>query len=221
MITKKNNNLLISYLTLRQLIGVLGILLPFISMLFGCWLGDFSVRGSISAYYYTNVRDIFVGLLVVVSFFLITYKGYGTLDNVVTSISGFAGFAIAIFPCSVDGISHAVGLFQFPIKTSNIIHLSSATLFFLLLAVNSFFLFTKSDPAKIKTRQKKIRNAIYRVSGIVIFLSLVAIALFIWLTSSAYIEENKIILFFEIIMLVAFGISWLVKGEAIFKDKKK
>lgn len=217
---KKNDDIVVSYLTLRKTIGILGIMLPLISMLFGKVFGNFSLQSSISAYYYTNVGDIFSGLLIAISLFLLTYKGYQKIDNVITSMSGLAGLLIVLFPCSVENVSGRVGLFQLDVKISNVIHLASAFIFFVLLAINSLFLFTKSNPAGQKTQQKKQRNIVYRTSGVILFLCLVSLGFFMWFTSAAFMETFKIILIFEIIMLIAFGASWLVKGEAIFKDRR-
>ena len=53
---------IISYYTMRRAIGVLGITLPLILLAGSFLLGDCKeVQGSISTYYYTNMRNIFVG----------------------------------------------------------------------------------------------------------------------------------------------------------------
>ena len=110
---KKNDNLIISYKALRRLIGILGILLPVINILGGCLIGEEPIQQSISMYYYTNMRDFLVGLLFVVSLFLITYKGYNLIDLIVSSIIGIAGLGVAIFPCFNElFITQRVGIFQ-------------------------------------------------------------------------------------------------------------
>lgn len=113
MLKNKNMSLIVSYLTLRKLIGILGILLPFACLLGGSLLQNAPVLDSISAYYHSNMRDVLTGLLVGVSLFLITYKGYESRDTLVAILSGIAGLGIAIFPCeSRIEPSSAVGLFQ-------------------------------------------------------------------------------------------------------------
>ena len=54
----------------------------------------FVILDSISNYYYTNMRDFFVGLLFAISLFLISYTGYEKIDNIVGNISGL--FALEI-----------------------------------------------------------------------------------------------------------------------------
>jgi hypothetical protein len=91
-------------------------------------------------------------------------------------------------------------------------------LFFLILASFSFFLFTKTAKDKGPTRQKKKRNVIYRICGLVMVASLTATVIFMAIRD----DNSKFPFVFlgETIALVAFGISWLTKGEAIYPDKK-
>lgn len=69
------------------------------------------------------------------------------------------------------------------------------------------------------TGNKRKRNAIYRACGIAI-LSLLALLLILMLVADeGFIREKRIVLIIEALMLVAFGFSWLVKGETILKDQ--
>jgi len=218
MLKDKNKSFIVSYLTLRKLIGVLGMLLPFACLLGGSLFQNVPVRDSISAYYHSNMRDVLVGLLVGVSLFLMTYKGYERRDTLMAIISGFAGLGIAVFPCAsrVDPPS-AVGLFQFTPPIAGYLHYGSSVLFFILLGVNSYFLFTLGDKENW-TRHKSIRNGIYRVCGLVIFASLLTLAILTMILGDELIKTVWTFVF-ETVMLLAFGISWLVKGETFFADK--
>jgi hypothetical protein len=220
MVNAENPNIIISYITMRRLIGIMGILLPFICIAGGWAFSGTAVQESISVYYYSNMRDFFVGLMAGVSMFLITYKGYEIIDNLVTSLSGLAGLGLCIFPCIITGYPiQPIGIFQINSDTSNIIHIVSAALFFTLLAINSFFLFTRSNCLPDDyTLNKKIRNKIYRGCGILIFASLIILMLLTLMFGQTWVEQNKIPLMLEIVMLSAFGVSWLVKGETLFKD---
>jgi hypothetical protein len=69
------NNLVISELVLRRLIGWLGISLPLV-LTTGNWIfARTSPPGSISGYYYTDMRSIFVGGLCALGAFLLAYRG--------------------------------------------------------------------------------------------------------------------------------------------------
>jgi hypothetical protein len=161
------------------------------------------------------MRDCFVGILVGISLFLIAYKGYQRIDNIVTSIIGFLGLGVAAFPSRYSIAStEPLGIFQIAPTISNKIHLICAFSFFFLLAFNSIFLFTLTERENIpKTRNRKIRNYIYIGCGIVILISLAILLIRSLVGAGA--ENSKILLFFETIMLVAFGISWLVKGRTL------
>lgn len=213
-----NNDVIISYKALRRLIGFLGILLPIVLILGGWLLADSPIQQSISLYYYSNMRDFLVGILFVVSLFLITYKGSFVIDNVVTTLTGVTGLCVAIFPCFNELYeTQRVGIFQMYPDKSNIVHLTSASLFFILLAINSIFLFTrKIDPV---TPQKLTRNKIYRICGFIILACFVGLVVCMLILTQEQKFNTKLILILEAIALWAFGISWLVKGQTIFVDK--
>jgi hypothetical protein len=218
LLKKRNKSIIFSYMALRRLIGLLGMLLPFICIAGGLAFADKEVQESISFYYHTNMRDFFVGLMFAVSFFLITYKGYDKIDNIVTTVSGTAGLALAVFPCFFDyAQSIRLGIFQLDQKLSDIFHLSSAAVFFLLLAVNSIFLFTLSS-STYKTPNKRIRNFVYRFCGIVIIACIAALAVLNAVFGPQWLAERSLVLILETVMLNAFGFSWLIKGETLFRD---
>ncbi|WP_020144576.1 hypothetical protein [Terracoccus sp. 273MFTsu3.1] len=62
-----------------------------------CWLG------SISAYYYTPARTVFVGSLCALGASLIAYKGHSPQEDVLLNFSGFMAFVVAMVPTVPDG----------------------------------------------------------------------------------------------------------------------
>ena len=216
----KNKNLIISYLALRRLIGILGIALPVIVVTGGFIENGFVIQGSISGYYYTNMRDFFIGLLCVVSLFLISYKGYERIDDIVGNMSGVFALGMMIFPTSMFSEKIVkVGLFLIDDNISEYIHLTFGALFFLSLSFNSIFLFTRRDPG-ILSKEKRHRNIIYRICGVVMILAIVCIIIYMFFLRDTIISKMNPVLILESIALIAFGISWLVKGNTLFKDKK-
>ena len=75
------NRLLVSYFTLRKLIGWMAILVPFILALLNWILFRGGLGSSVSSYYHTNVGRVFVGTLCSIGVFLLAYKGYKRLDT--------------------------------------------------------------------------------------------------------------------------------------------
>ena len=82
-----------SYLLMRAMVGAIGVVLPFLLVLGDRLLfsGKPFPRDSLSAYYYSGVRDLFVGTLSVTAIFLVTYKVIErNLDNTLSIVAGLA-----------------------------------------------------------------------------------------------------------------------------------
>jgi len=75
-----------------------------------CWLG------SISAYYFTPSRTVFVGSLFALGAALVAYKGHSAAEDVLLNFSGFMAFVVAMVPtvpderCSTAGSTNPFAL---------------------------------------------------------------------------------------------------------------
>lgn len=199
-----------SYWTLRKAVGWIGLLLPFVLMFGGVlFFKGKLVAGSISYYYHTGMGDVFVGALCAVALFMFFYCGFDKWDDWAGNLAGLFAIGVAWFPTTKSGPEDWVG----------IVHLTCAILFFLTLASFSLFLFTKTAKDKEPTKQKKKRNLIYIICGIIMVASLIAIVIY-----KIFFRDHSsvcsIVFWGETIALVAFGVSWLTKGEAIYPDKR-
>ncbi|MBI1343545.1 MAG: hypothetical protein GC171_11480 [Terrimonas sp.] len=218
---QKEDPRLISFNTLRKSIGWLGLLLP-AAMLTGNLVFSHchAIQDSNSHYYYTITGDLFVGILCAVALFLLSYKGYPgePVDNLLTSLAGICALGIAFLPTN-DNSADSCAIFHLPLdKARNIAHYSFAAVFFLLLAAISYFLFTKSKGEK--TNRKLLRNKIYRSCGLLIFFFIALIAVYnIFPESFRWLDPYKPVFWLEWLALIAFGSSWLIKGELMLKDK--
>jgi hypothetical protein len=213
--SKSENALVFSYLTLRQAIGLLGTSFPFVLSLGAVIFFRTGIQSSISSYYHTGMGDVFVGTLCVIGFFLLSYKGYERADDIAGVLGCVFAVGVALFPTTPDNLASGDARFV------GYIHFASATLFFLTLIYFSLFLFTKTDPSRPSTRRKLKRNIVYRVCGYTMSLCIVLIVIYILLPDqvASPIEVYKPVFWLESIAVVAFGISWLTKGEAILKDE--
>jgi hypothetical protein len=219
MSKNRERSLIFSYLAMRRLIGILGISLPFIIVLGGLTQGASSLQGSISGYYYTNMRDFLVGILNGVALFLISYKGYEKIDDIVANLSGLFALGMVFFPTGMFcGHVVKVGMFQLDDNISEIVHLAFGSLFFLALSFNSMFLFTRRHPG-VMGREKKRRNLIYRTCGIVMLVAQIIIAIYTAFLRTTFLAGTYPVLILETVALFAFGISWLVKGNTLFQDR--
>lgn len=199
-------------------------LLPLIvltlSLIFGYGLPD-----SISATYYLDpCITPFMIILGAAGIFLICYNGYDRQDDIICTLAGCFALGICLFSCKIEELADhwpelaeltRVGTFQIVPNISGIFHNICAVGFFMLLAYNSIFLFTKSGG--VMTENKKKRNIIFRVCGIgmvVSFLAIIPVSIFKLWGGTWLIEA---------IALGFFGISWLTKADRyrwLFADKK-
>jgi len=202
-------HLTITYFTLRKIIGFLGFFLA-PALVLGSFVIDHTkyIQVSMSAYYHTGVRNLFVGVICGMSLFLFSYHGYKWYDSLASKLAGLFGLGIAFLPTSETNDKSDI---------ISILHYLTSAAFLVILAMMSIFLFTKSKGNK--TTRKKQRNRVYRTCGIVILVSIAGIPIVgidsIW----EQVKFLKPTFVFETIALVAFGISWLTKGEAILKDE--
>ncbi len=218
MVEKHRQDMVLSYHRVRTALGILGMALPLVLIIGG--LMDYRrIEPSISDFYHTTYRDIFVGTLCAIGVFLICYRGYGRRegdvidDDWLGTIAGVSAFGVALFPneSPTDQIAtmtqNIVG-----IGTSPMFHYASALIFFACLAVFCLVKFPRTaNPG---------RRQIYLACGWIIILSLIGIA-----AASAVkilgagpardiVVGYGLVFWFEAIGIWAFGLSWLVKGKA-------
>lgn len=213
---------LISTNSLVQSIGWLSALLP-VSMVLGNLIfgGCSCIQDSVSDYYYTITGDLLVGILSAVALLLISYRRYpgDRSDSILSTTAGILALGVAFFPTN-ETSADKCAIIHLPLsELRNNLHNILSALLFLVLSAISLFLFTKSKGV-IVTKQKLQRNRIYRTCCVVMLLCIVVLALYINLRDSMlWLKPYKPVFWLESTALIAFGISWLVKGELFLKDK--
>lgn len=213
-----------TYRRLRRAIGYLGISLPLLLVL-GSAIPYLQtpLQPSISHYYFTPLRDLFTGILCATGFFLIRYQGRpGPLplyqdEGKITNMAGALAFVIAWIPAKPLANSPFVPtLLPLSAQTAGNVHLAAAGLFFLLLALLCFAVFTQGQAHP--PNQPNIsfnENHVYRICGGTILLSLLGI----WVLSGSE-RFPYVTLELEALALFAFGLSWLVKGRFLGRSKQ-
>ncbi len=220
---------IISYYTMRRAIGVLGITLPLIlvagSLQFG---GCQEVQGSISTYYHTNMRNIFVGYNCAVALFLFAYRGHDWRDNLAGYLGCIAVLGVAFLPCTLSEPGQPCLL---PVSNQNPLigklHNLSALIYFTILIVYSLLLFPKTHmdmvtgEKRFMARQKRRRNVVYYICGSIMTASLLLIIVYMGFLENLYpsLRDLDPIFWLESLVLLSFGTSWLTKGQLFFRDE--
>lgn len=203
----------INHKVMRVIVGCIAILIsPTVYLLSG--------RGneltSISISYWTDSRDIFVGSLIAVGFFLSAYNGTGNKrdwEYFLSKAACFFAICVALFPTkgfsSSDIPAKWVSAITEKMNTqSTYIHYGSAILLFACLIAMMWF-FSIRAMGKGKPR----RAYFYRTDSV--FMAVGIIGLFVY---GQITNLSKMILFIEIWGLTLFGIGWLVAGS--YKTEK-
>ncbi|MEZ5716464.1 MAG: hypothetical protein R3D85_15730 [Paracoccaceae bacterium] len=216
---------------LRRAIGLIGVALP--PLLLGAVLGiGVPMQNSISEFYFTAMRDVFVLTLTGIGVVLITYYGYdrrpGEIlsDWGVSTTAGAGALAVALVPTLCDSAAAQAApspsLFDRLIASDslqNTLHFGAAGVFLTALAIMCLRLFPKSDspaPGRHKTR----RNRLYRACGWVI-LAMVAALLTVKLILGdpfGWDPAWHFTFWVETVAVWAFGLAWLVKGAALSRQ---
>lgn len=200
---------IISYKTLRVLIGVAGIGLP-VLMIVGKLIaeGNLQLEFSVSDYYDNGVAgDLLVGILFALGFFLFSYRGYEAIDNKIATIGAVMALGVALFPTTSNTL------------WVHYMHFVFAISLFIVFIIFSMYLFRKTSKSKIVSDEKKDRNKVYLICGIIMIASIIGIAIgMIWFEAAC--AKMSLVFWGEAVALISFGISWLTKSEWLYlKDK--
>lgn len=214
------NPIVLSYKALRKAVGYLAIALPGLLVVPSVFLHNPPfLQRSISAYYYTDLRDVFVGCLCALAMFMFCTRGYDWRDEYAGITSALALLGVALLPMSSRDIKDILPCSTEPLFP--LLHVACAIFLFLVLGYFCLFLFrmTSGNP----TPQKLQRNAIYLWCGCIIYASMMMEGLLALGRSftpglQSYWSNGHHELICEVVCLWAFGYAWLIKGEAFYKD---
>ena len=199
----------------RQLVGALGAALPLLLWLVAAFrpvdpARRWDLLGSVSAYYHTGAVSVFAGILIALTVFLFTYRGYdnarGSHDRIAANIAATAAAFVAFFPTAAPNGVTAPSWWTATIGT---IHSVSATTLFAAFIYFSLFLFPLSDAKKGAPlpADKIRRNRIYRVCGVAMVVCV------LWAGSALFTHAP--IFWPEALALEFFAVSWLTKGRVV------
>lgn len=172
-----------------------------------------TIQFSISHYYYTGMRNVFVGILFAIAFFLYCYPGYDRRDNIAGNLACVFALLVALCPTNPTQADHGF---------LGTVHNISAASLFSILTYFSLCLFTRTGDKDKMTREKRKRNRLYKINGYIMITCVFLIGFYlIFLRGRTTLDDLCPVFWLESVALLAFGLSWLVKGEVFIKDRPK
>lgn len=215
------NDLVLSFLAVRRAIGLLGLFLPLALIVYGL-LGGEGIRASMSAYYYSPMREIFVGTLCAQAVFLWSYEGYRPVDGDwlsdrnLSRAAALGAAGIALWPTTPEGAVEVASctLTQcvMGVQGARLVHLAAAALFFGAMALTFLILFTRGDD---REPMKQGANRIYRACGWTIIAALALIGLLQFTPLGARLAPWSPVFWLEVLASFAIAASWTVKGRSL------
>jgi hypothetical protein len=215
----------LSYLLIRTVVGVIGIVLPFI-LIFGeaIYLANgVHIQGSLSVYYHSSMRDFFVAGLCVVGFLLATYMSglTKTWDFWLSLVAGVAVLGVVFFPTGRPGLVDSdarCGATPMPPGCAPIqqqlgeklvatIHFSCAIVFILSLAVIAFLFAYREKTFENDVKMARLQKVFgWVIIGAVVFVVVGGLMnIKLWEFTPLYLGE--------VVSVWAFGVSWFLKGK--------
>jgi len=130
-----DDNIVISYKTLRKVIGILGISLPFACVIGSSALNDcWCVETSISFFYFTKMGGFLVGTLCLLGVFLLVNNAFDLQDIIVSRLAGTCAILIGLFPArKLTGWNACDIVFREASKGSDTVHSVATAVFFIAL----------------------------------------------------------------------------------------
>jgi hypothetical protein len=184
---------------MRLAVGLLALALPLVLVLGEPLVFDGQPfpRGSLSAYYYSGVRELFVGMLWAIGAFLVTYKLLErSRESRASTYAGALIVLVAVFPTQRPGAGFELTPLQARLGETvvELVHWGAAGLALALLALLSYY---------FGRYGRSFRRFHYAAAGVIV--AALALAALAGLTG----EPDNGLLVAEVAAVLAFAASWL------------
>lgn len=187
------------YKALRLMLGIIAFTMPWVVTIIAQ-----SPLASISASYFTEARDEFVGMLFIVGGMMLAYNGHTTSEARAAKVAAICALLIALFPTA-----KACGT---PSNTATI-HGLAAVLLFLILAWFCFVPFRKNT--KGQGGKKGRRAKLYFACGTVMVVAMAVGLIGKLALTCQQVDNLDLIYWVEAVSLAAFGVAWITAGKII------
>jgi hypothetical protein len=242
---KAQNQLVLNYMYLRKTVGWVGTLLPIALIAGNAIFFTTVLPDSMSSYYYTNMRNLFVGSLCALGVFLIAYVGYDQADRWITNVAGAGAIGVA-FCATKPTVCGSVALTCGPPAVRSLtqeqeiigdLHLVFAAVTFLALGAMAMR-FAKLPPSPEPRPpgllswlrdslgfplpgQADTRGPDERRDDVIyrvcgaVIVLCVVLAALANLLPQSFKNDVPVLFILEALAVFAFGVSWFVKGQTL------
>ena len=181
---------------LHRLIGGLSISLPLVLTIGNFISAGTPPPGSLSGYYYTDMRNFFIGGLCALGVFLLAYRGPERLDTLITDCAGTSLIMVALCPTRPPVGGHPLTAQQ---NVVGGLHDFFAIIAPLALGVMAL---------RLARARRRPGATIHRACAMTIFSSLLFAIISSFIFSSIHVNPRAL-LACEVLTMFASGTSWL------------
>lgn len=187
-----------TYFVLRMVIAGGTLLLPVALLVWVAVDPELAMMGSLSAFYYSPARGLFVGILVAIGVALVAYRGYTRGENALLNAAGGFSILVALFPTG-DPAMPGPGW-------SSAIHAGSAVAFFVAAALSIVVYGQQTLGALADPALRRRYRVVYRVLAVLVVAFPALAVLLTWVA-----EPSAALFAGEAAALWSFAIFWLLK----------
>jgi hypothetical protein len=195
-----------SFLKTRLVVGVIGVLMPPV-IVFGNMLifGQSGFEPSLSDYYFTGMRNWFVGSLWAIGAGLLVYLAArrNAWDSWFSFVAGLLAIAVALLPTNAPNTATTV---------SSTLHVVCAGTLFALLGVICFRFGSRDGRRSDRSPQwRRNWQFVHRACAFIVWVAVLVSVAFATLGAA----RGHVVLVGETVAVLAFGVSWFLKGSEI------
>lgn len=195
-----------TYFVLRMVIAAGALILPAALLLWVALDPGVTMMGSLSAFYYSPARSLFVGILVAIGVALVAYRGYTGGENALLNGAGILTIVVAWVP---TGDSSLPGL-----TVAGVVHAAAAVGFFVLAALSIFFYGQETLGSLPDPNLRRRYRVAYRVLAVLVVAFPAAAVLVAWA-----LGPSVALFAGEAAALYAFAAFWLVKTYELARSQ--
>ncbi|AWH92884.1 hypothetical protein [Dietzia lutea] len=199
-----------TYFVLRILIAGGALVLPPALVVWALVDPRVEMMDSLSAFYYTPARSLFVGILVAIGVALVAYRGYTRGENLLLNLAGVLAVVVALFPTADPAMPGAAP------TASSVIHAVAAVAFFVLASLSIFFYGQETLDSVRDPRVGRRYRVAYRVLVVLVLVFPVLALVVAWL-----VESWAVLFAVEAAALYAFAAFWLVKTYELARSQTR